>query len=128
VWTQLAPVSRNNQYLLFWFVTETVPPKVEEELNEAMGSKATDLNPTPYQYPSKYPRDLTLLARIELDGDGYEPVHHRHTAVNAEEALYESHLMPVEEALVKLRGSVMEEVVRTGWNAICARHKMESSA
>ena len=128
VWTQLAPQSRNRQYLLFWFIAETVPPKLEEELNEAMIIKATDLNLTPYQYPAKYPSDLTLPARIELEGDGYEPVHHKNTAVNAEEALYESHLMPVEDALMKLRGSVMEEVVRIGWNAICARHEMENSA
>ncbi|MCJ1248543.1 hypothetical protein MMC30_005761 [Trapelia coarctata] len=126
VWTQLAPQSRKSQYLLFWFIAETVPPKIEEELNEAMASKATESNPTPYQYPPKYPADLTLPARIELEGDGYEPVHHKHTAVNAEEALYESHLTPVEDALVKLRGSVMEEVVRVGWNAICARHEMET--
>lgn len=128
VWTQLAPQSRNRQYLLFWFIAETVPPEIEEELNEAMTIKATESNPTPYQYPPKYPGDLTLSARIELEGDGYEPVHHQHTGVDKEEALYESHLMPVESALIKLKGSVMEEVVRTGWNAICARHAVESSA
>jgi len=127
VWTQLAPQSRSSQYLLFWFIAETVPPTVEDELKEAMISKATELNPTPYQYPPKYPADLTLSARIELEGDCYEPVHHQHTGVDDEEALYESHLMPVEDALVKLSGSAMEEVVRVGWNAICARHKIESS-
>ena len=127
MWTQLAPQSRSSQYLLFWLIAETVPPTVEEELKEAMMSNATESNPTPYQYPPKYPADLTLSARIELEGDGYEPIHHQHTGVDEEEALYESHLMPVDDALVKLDGSAMEEVVRVGWNAICARHKMESS-
>ena len=111
--------------MLFWFIAETVPPEVEKALDEAMAAKATPESPTPYLYPTKYPRDLTLAGRIKLEPEGYEPVHHQHTGVDTEEALYESYLLPVREAVQRLRGSVQEEVVRLGWGAICERWKME---
>ena len=102
-----------------------MPPEVERALDGAMATKATPENPTPYQYPPKFPKELTLAERLELEPKGYEPVHHSHTGVDAEEALYEAYLLPVGEAVEKLRGSVQEEVVRLGWSAICERWRIE---
>jgi hypothetical protein len=122
------PQTRTAQYILFWYVAETVPPKVEEDLNEAMAAQSTAENPTPYQYPPRYPSDLSLEERIKLEPEGYEPVHHPNTGVDWEEALYESHLLPIEEACRRLKGTVMEDVVRQGWKAICSRHSLESAS
>ncbi|MCJ1387714.1 hypothetical protein MMC18_000557 [Xylographa bjoerkii] len=124
---QLVPASSRTQYILFWYIAETVPPEVEASLNKSMEESATAGNPTPYQYPPKYPEDLTLESRVKLEEGGYEPVHHENTAVDAEEALYESYLLPVEEAIYRLRRTPLQhEVVRCGWNAICARYEFES--
>lgn len=114
--------------MLFWYIAETVPPEVEKELNAKMEAEATAASPTPYQYPLKYPATLTLEERLEMEGGGYEPVHHPNTAVDSEEALYESYLLPVEEAVQKLKGTIQEDVVRSGWQAIARRHQIESEA
>lgn len=71
------PAVQEQPVFTIWFIAGTVPPTVEEELKEAMMSNATESNPAPYQYPPKYPADLTLSARIELEGDGYELIHLR---------------------------------------------------
>lgn len=122
----MVPQTRTSQYILFWYIAETVPPPVEEDLNAAMAEKATAENPTPYQTPPRFPADMTLAERVMLEQDGYTPLHHKNTAVDADEALYESYLLPVEEAVGKLKGTVMEDVVRSGWEAICSRYSMET--
>ena len=114
------PQSRTNQYILFWYISETVPPDLETSLQD---QAATQENA--YQYPPKYPADLTFADRIKLEPAGYEPVRHENTGVDAEEALYESYLLPVEEAIEKLRHSVSADVVRRGWAAIRLRREME---
>lgn len=125
VWMQLLPVSRRSQYLLFWYIAETVPEEVE---------KSYPLPGTPgysriYRPPEPIPRDMTVTERIAqdtgLDGKVYEPIRHEGTGINEEEALYESCLLPVEEARRKLKGSVMEDVVRRGWEGILRRREME---
>lgn len=128
IWTQLIPLTVDAQYMLFWYIAETVPPELEKELNAKMAAEATVASPTPYQYPPKYPATLTLKERLEMELGGYEPVHHPNTAVNSEEALYKSYLLPVEEAVQKLRGTIQEDVVRSGWQAIVLRHQIESKA
>ena len=120
VWTQLVPQSTTTQYILFWYIAETVPPEVEDSLH---AQTATQGNA--YQYPPKYPADLTFAERIQLEPVGYEPVRHENTGVDAEEALYESYLLPVEQAIEKLGHSVSADVVRRGWAAICLRREME---
>lgn len=60
-----------------------------------------------------------------MEPKGWEPVRHENTGVDAEEALYLSYLVPVAEAREKLRGSIMADVVRKGWEGICERLKME---
>lgn len=126
VYTQLAPLSNRSQYLLFWFIAETVPPEVEEILQREMEEMATGKNPTPYQYPPRFPRDMTLKERVKMERERYEPVRHENTGVDEEEALYESYLLPIDDALRRLKGSVQEEVVRIGWNGICERYRLES--
>ena len=81
---------------------------------------------TAYQQPPRFPVGMTLAERIALEPEGYEPVKHEHTAVNAEEALYESSLLPVEEALHALgTESTSADVVRRGWAAILLRKELE---
>ncbi|KAH9828660.1 hypothetical protein Tdes44962_MAKER09243 [Teratosphaeria destructans] len=129
VWTQLLPVTAASQYLLFWYVAETVPRGVEEECGE--GGVGGDGG---YRPPARYPAaGCTVKQRIALDavagggaeGEVYEPVWHRGTGVNEEEMMYESYLLPIDKARRKLKGSVMEDVVKRGWEGIQLRMEME---
>lgn len=122
VWTQLAPVARTAQYILFWYVAETVPPDVEVALFAREKEQGMA-----YQYPPKFEAGTALKERMAMEDGGYEPVRHENTGVNAEEALYESYLMPVQEAIEKLGSAVSADVVRKGWEAIQLRLKMEES-
>ncbi|KAK4999417.1 hypothetical protein LTR60_007585, partial [Cryomyces antarcticus] len=147
------------QYLLFWYVAETVPADVEAIMSAreraaaaAAAAAVPDTNtvspaaaartaastshangallsrPT-YAPPPPFPPALPLRARIcqdsQPDGTAYEPVRHAGTGVDAEELLYESRLLPIAEARGKLRGSVMADVVRVGWEAVGRRLEME---
>ena len=78
-----------------------------------------------YQYPPRFNAGMTLKQRVELEREGYEPVRHEGTGVDSEEALYESYLLPIDEAIEKLGRSVMADVVRKGWEGICTRRKLE---
>jgi len=113
-------VGRSAQYILFWYIAETLPPDLEASLSAQESEKGMA-----YQYPPRFEPGLTLKQRIEMEGDGYEPVRHANTGVNEEEALYESYLMPVDEAIEKLGRSISADVVRKGWEAICLRRQME---
>lgn len=137
-WTQLAPNSRATQYILFWYVAETVPPDVEEAVNQETASAvtaratATTSNGVtdsiaPYIAPPPFPPNITLAKRIEQDKDGYVPPRQENTGVDEEEAFYEASLMPIEEALQKLSATsgVMADVVRQGWEGIQARLMLE---
>ena len=79
-----------------------------------------------FQYPPKFEVNMTLKERMDMD-KGYEPIRHEDTGVDAEEALYESYLMPVPEAIGKLGRGISADVVRKGWEAIQLRQKMECS-
>ncbi|KAI9837984.1 MAG: hypothetical protein M1819_006138 [Sarea resinae] len=129
VWTQLMPQSATAQYMLFWYIAETLAPSVEAELDAHTQAAATPENPTPYQYPPPYPRDLTFAERRKQEPGGYEPPRHEGTGVDEEEALYQSFLLPVEDAARKVAvlrdGGVQADVIRTGWEAICLRRNME---
>lgn len=78
-----------------------------------------------YPYPPKFEPGLTLKQRIEMEGEVYEPVRHDNTGVDEEEALYESRLMPIEEAIGKLGRSISADVVRKGCEAISLRRQVE---
>ncbi|KAI9710772.1 MAG: hypothetical protein M1828_002114 [Chrysothrix sp. TS-e1954] len=125
LWTQMIPQTQTSQYLLFWYIAETVPPHVEEELN---GREAQMRNEQggPYQYPPKYPWDLKLRDRMAMEPGGYEPVRHTGMAADEDEVTYQSHLLPVEEAMTKLGSRTQVDVVRRGWEAIQRRRRMES--
>lgn len=120
IWTQMMPISRSSQYILFWYVAETLPPDLESLL-----SQQSEKEDGAYQIPDRFPRHTTLKERLALEGEGYEPVRHKNTGVDEEERLYESYLLPIEEAVEKLRGTVMADVVRRGWQGICERREME---
>ncbi|KAI9717743.1 MAG: hypothetical protein M1812_004472 [Candelaria pacifica] len=125
IWTQLLPLTASSQYLLFWYIAETLPPDVEAQMNLMLNKDRTDSGQAAYRYPPKYPQDLTLSQRSSLEPEGYEPVHHKNTGVDAEEALYQSFLLPIGEAMQKLRGHTQEDVIRGGWEAICLRQTVE---
>ncbi|KAK3174055.1 hypothetical protein OEA41_001299 [Lepraria neglecta] len=128
VWTQLVPVTRTAQYILFWYIAETVPP----DLETALTTQTTEQGGA-YQYPRKFPADLTLKERVEMEtptegkGKGYEPVRHENTGVDEEEALYESYLVPVGEAIERLGRGVSADVVKKGREAIKLRRQMEGN-
>ncbi|KAI9699222.1 MAG: hypothetical protein M1820_007194 [Bogoriella megaspora] len=143
IWTELVPLSRWGQYLLFWYVAETVPPAVETaisaeqeqlrvaragqngENDEIHGVKKVDV-PPPYVAAEAFGKDMTLRERIALEPEGYVPVRHPGTGVDSDELLYESHLLTVEEAMKRLKGTVSAEVVRKAWEGIRERMRMES--
>ncbi|KAK7559674.1 hypothetical protein IWX91DRAFT_291405, partial [Phyllosticta citricarpa] len=117
VWTQLIPQSVHTQYILFWYVAETIPPDTSRP------SPAEQAGP--YLPPPPYPPSLSLCDRVKAEPPGYVPPRHEGTGVDAEEALYESYLVPVDEAMRRLRGSVMADVVRKGWVGIKERKEWE---
>jgi hypothetical protein len=66
---------------------------------------------------------------VKLEPEGYEPLYHEGTGVDAEEQTYESHLVSVEEAVKKLgRNGVMADVVLKGWKGIRDRFAMEDAS
>ena len=105
--------------MLFWYIAETVPPSLEASLSGQEKDQGMA-----YQYPPKFEANMTLKERVKMD-EGYEPIKHENTGVDAEEALYKSYLLPVEEAIEKLGKGISADVVRRGWEAIQLRHQME---
>lgn len=116
------PVTRSTQYMLFWYIAETLPPEIEQFLSQ----KSTQANGV-YMVPPPYAATMTLAERIELDKK-LAPVRHENTGVDADEALYESYLLSIDEAQQKLSGTIMSDVVRTGWEAIQTRMEMEENS
>ena len=117
---QLVPVSSTSQYVLFWYIAETIPPGAETSIAPSAAGEAS-----PYQRPLPYPADLPLAQRVKLEPEGYEPIRYEDTGVDSEEAQYESYLLPIDEAIKKLRGTIMADVVRKGWNGITERQESE---
>ncbi|CAE7014705.1 hypothetical protein PTTW11_02688 [Pyrenophora teres f. teres] len=125
VWMQLMPLA-TRQYVIYWYVAETLPPDAEVTLETQAGDA--------YKLPPSYPQGLSLKERIKQEPEGYEPRHHENTGVDAEERTYKSELMSVEEAVNLLRagypsmGCVMADVVLKGWEGIQQRFAMEDAA
>ncbi|KAH7382304.1 hypothetical protein BKA66DRAFT_441879 [Pyrenochaeta sp. MPI-SDFR-AT-0127] len=120
VWMQLMPIG-SRQYILYWYIAETLPPDVEASLATEAGAA--------YKPPPSYPQNLSLTERIGMEPEGYEPQHHEGTGVDEEEQTYESHLVSVEEAVKKLgRNGVMADVVKKGWKGIQDRLAIEAAA
>ncbi|KAF2502754.1 hypothetical protein BU16DRAFT_521431 [Lophium mytilinum] len=115
VYMQLMKLSRGRQYILFWYIAETLPPADQEALDSEHG-------PTLFGMPPEYPQDLTLRSRVKMEPEGYTPKRTAGTGVDAVEALYESGLYPLAEAYRLLgEDSVQAEVVRRGFDAISKR-------
>ncbi|KAF2850105.1 hypothetical protein T440DRAFT_490006 [Plenodomus tracheiphilus IPT5] len=120
VWMQLMPL-RTWQYVLYWYIAETLPPSLEAELETEAGA--------PYKPPPPYPRGLSLRERVKLEPEGYEPLHHEGTGVDESERAYKSELVSVEEAVKRLgKSSVSADVVLMGWKGIQDRFAMEDAA
>lgn len=146
VYIQLEPQSARSQYILHWYVAETLPQALEAEMDiaEEASGRPTEQSRTnrslraesdvtahkPYSIPPRYPPGLTLKERAAMEETGWEPKRHKGTGVNEEEATYESYLVPVEEAIARLKGVswVMADVVSRGWTAICTRMNMERTS
>jgi hypothetical protein len=73
IWTQLLPLTKTRQYLIHWYVCETLPPSVEEAMTSDPKS--------PYQSPPLFDC-LTLDERLAEEPNGYEPKWHAGTTVN----------------------------------------------
>ena len=116
----MMPVKPTIQYLLSWYIAETLPPDLEASL-----SAKTRQENGAYQYPPPFPKDLTLAERADLESSQPEPMRHENTGVDEEETLYESYLLPIDTAQTKLKGTIMADVVRLGWEAVCSRREME---
>ena len=136
IWTQFLPLSTTSQYLLFWYAAETVPQDVKVVYANETSSEGIDVAGRLYRPPDPFPLDMTLKQRIDMDRlatpsgekQWYEPVWHEGTGVDEEELLYKSFLLPVDEARTKLKGSVMEDVVRRGWEGVQYRMELEQKA
>lgn len=130
----MLPLTTTSQYMLFWYAAETVPKNVEESYGAAGSNSNSSQSARTYAPPPPFPSDLSLKARMEQDsvisetGEAttYEPVWHEGTGVDEEELLYRSFLLPIDEAIRKLQGSVMGDVVRRGWEGVKLRMDMES--
>jgi hypothetical protein len=114
IWTTLRPVSKRVQYLLHWFIAETLPPELEASMGPPPESRE-------YQEPPPYPTDLRLFDRIAAEPDGYEPKRYENTGVDSDEANYTSFLLPIKVAMTRLGSNSMAEVVALGWERIQAR-------
>ena len=140
-------MTATRQYIIFWYVAETVPPAVEEVVstqrkalqNELSTEASSDTKevagdgkqaplPPPFIAPEPFSKKMTLKERVAMESEGYEPVRNLGTGVDSDELTYESYLLPVEEAMRKLRGQVSSDVVRRAWEGIQLRIKMELTA
>lgn len=135
VWTQMLPQSTTAQYLLFWYAAETISPEDEQIIAQGDNVTGTDGRRL-YTDPPPYPTALSIRERIAQDQDVgrtgeqkvYEPVWHEGTGVDQEEQQYKSFLLPIDEAKKRLRGSIMEDVIRIAWDAILLRRTIEDRA
>ena len=120
------PQTAHSQYLLHWYVAETVPPDVEEAMTkeEEQGGISFFGGKGVYKPPLAFGVEDTLQERLAREPDGYVPVKHEGTSADEDEALYQSRLVSVEEA-VALLNPVEGDVVRRGLAAILARARME---
>ncbi|RAR16003.1 hypothetical protein DDE83_000578 [Stemphylium lycopersici] len=80
VYMQLMPL-RDSQYVIYWYIAETLPPELEADLETPPGA--------PYMVPPAYPPYLSLRDRIAQEPKGYEPRHHENTGVDEMEVLFQ---------------------------------------
>ena len=129
IWTQFLPLTTTSQYILFWYAAETLPEACEEAYAEGSGGEGRERI---YQSPPAFPAGQMLRERIALDDrktDGqdfvYEPRWHPGTGVDEEAKLYQSYLLPIDEACRKIKNSVMEDVIRRAWAGVLRRMEVE---
>ncbi|EME48632.1 hypothetical protein DOTSEDRAFT_97187, partial [Dothistroma septosporum NZE10] len=135
LWTQMLPLRAGStrQYLLFWYAGETVPQDAEAQYQQQAENASQSSGKQIYRPPPPFPQDMTIRQRIGLDArleeDGkkavYEPVKHEGTGVDEEEMLYTAALVPINEAMRKLRGRLEADVVNRAWEGIQLRMRLE---
>ncbi|KAK4541731.1 hypothetical protein LTR36_007440 [Oleoguttula mirabilis] len=134
LWTQLLPLTATSQYMLFWYAAETLPPEIEEAYTAVEASTESSGGTRMYRAPRPFPGNMSLRQRIAQDSsvgeDGkqtvFQPTRHEDTGVDEEELLYNSYLLPIDDVMRKLKGTVMEDVVQRGWAGIQLRLQMEA--
>ncbi|KAF4555509.1 Hypothetical protein D9617_2g054700 [Elsinoe fawcettii] len=133
LWTQMVPVSARTQYVLFWYVGETLDWREEERCNALAltveGRSVIGEETRSFVEPREWKEGVTVTERktwdVDEEGRIREPVCHSGTGVDGDEILYEKYLVPIEEAVQKLKGTVMADVVKRGWELIAKRDVME---
>ncbi|KAL9056843.1 MAG: hypothetical protein Q9162_002714 [Coniocarpon cinnabarinum] len=123
VWTMFMPQTAKSQYILFWYVAETLAPDLEELMNRASAGEdvkvktAASLSSSgPYAYPPKFPLDASLKDRLSAEPREYKPPRHENTGVDEDERLYSSELVSIDTAIQRLgENEIMADVVRRGW-------------
>lgn len=132
VWMEMVPAGRRGevQYVLFWWVGETVEEGEEGRCEEVVRERGGGTAGGFVEPGEAWGQGWTMKGRRRMDdlgkGKGWrEPVCHEGTGVDSDEALYEKFLVPVEEAIRLLEGTVMADVVRRGWVAFQRREEME---
>lgn len=120
------------------YAAETLPQDCEDSLpsRPAPIAPKQGIDIKPYYPPPPFPTALTVKERIAQDetlstsGEKtvYEPRKHEGTGVDEEELLYESYLLPVDEAITRLKHSIMGDVVRRGWEAVLLRMEIEEAS
>ena len=133
------------QYVCSWYIAETLPPALEESLNQDSRvedtssaqrdattentSAPTKIEATPrlnvYAKPPASSREEPLDARMALEPQGWEPARVELSTTQSDELHYRAWLLPVSEACQKLRGTSMKYVVKEGWNMIQKRLTIE---
>ena len=91
------PQTRTTQYILYWYICETLPPDLERQLDVQEAAAETAVFGAPYQYPPKFPLELSFKDRLSMERKDYEPPRHEGTGADEEEALYKLSLIHISE-------------------------------
>ena len=106
--TQLLPVTRTRQYLLNWYVAETLPLDVEARVNAATRQAAMERGVEErevYMQAPAWPEGLKLRARVEQDWKGSNQVEQDRGEANRHESTAEVDLCTPQKARITSSGS-----------------------
>ncbi|KAF2752750.1 hypothetical protein EJ05DRAFT_265780 [Pseudovirgaria hyperparasitica] len=125
VWTELIPLHPSRpqaQYILFWYIAETLPPNLQHELDTQSSDKKV------YKHAKPMSHSLTIEERIAMEPEKYNPPRMEHTGVDSEEAWYTAVLVDIQKAQELLLDETSVDVVKKGWRGICERREMEDKS
>ena len=133
------------QYICSWYIAETLPPAIEQNLNQESSRKATssaehgptaEMSPVPaqtettprlniYAKPPTSLREEPLDVRMALEPQGWQPTRVERSTTQKDELYYRASLLSISEACKKLKDPVIEYVVKEGWRMVEERLKIE---